>query len=146
MRVSVRDSDFEPYAELAAYQAGQTALAGQRGACCAFVGSMRDFNEGDTVRAMCLEHYPGMTERHLERILDEARQRWACLDALVVHRVGDILPDQAIVLVAVWSAHRGAAFDACRYIMEELKHRAPFWKKEALEEGERWVARNTDGY
>ena len=144
MAIALRPTGFEPYAELLSHQAGQAALSGQYGATCAFVGTMRDFNEGDTVRAMTLEYYPGMTEKHLERIVDEARQRWDFLDALVIHRVGDILPDQPIVLVAIWSSHRGAAFEACRYIMEELKHRAPFWKKEALVQGERWVARNTE--
>jgi len=107
---------------------------------------MRDFNENETVRHMFLDHYPGMTERQLEKIVEEARTRWRFLDALVIHRVGEILPDQPIVLVAVWSSHRGAAFDACRYIMEELKSRVPFWKKETLEEGERWVEKNSSGY
>jgi molybdopterin synthase catalytic subunit len=146
MPVSLRAAAFEPYAELLGYQAGLERLSGKYGAACSFVGSMRDFNEGDPVRAMTLEHYPGMTEKQLERIVAEAQARWGFLDALVVHRVGEILPGQPIVLVAVWSSHRGAAFDACRHIMEELKHRAPFWKKEALERGERWVERNTEGY
>ncbi|SMF97146.1 molybdopterin synthase subunit MoaE [Methylomagnum ishizawai] len=145
MAIALRPDPFEPYAELLEYQAGQPRLSGQYGATCAFVGTMRDFNEGDTVRAMTLEHYPGMTENQLGHILDEARRRWTFLDALVIHRVGDILPGQPIVLVAVWSAHRNAAFEACRYLMEELKHRAPFWKKETLAQGERWVERNTEG-
>jgi molybdopterin synthase catalytic subunit len=144
--IELRDAAFEPYAELHRYQSERLGQAGKYGATCAFVGTMRDFNEGDTVRAMTLEHYPGMTEKHLARIVEEAGQRWDFLDALVIHRVGDILPDQSIVLVAVWSSHRGAAFDACRYIMEELKQRAPFWKKEALAQGERWVEKNTEGY
>lgn len=144
--IELRDAPFDPYAELVRYQSGDLGHAGKYGATCSFVGTMRDFNEGDTVRAMTLEHYPGMTEKHLERIVAESQRRWDFLDALVIHRVGDILPDQPIVLVAVWSSHRGAAFDACRYIMEELKHRAPFWKKEALVRGERWVEKNTEGY
>lgn len=144
--IELRDAPFEPYAELVRYQSGDLGHTGKYGATCAFVGTMRDFNEGDTVHAMTLEHYPGMTEKHLERIVAESQRRWDFLDALVIHRVGDILPDQPIVLVAVWSSHRGAAFDACRYIMEELKHRAPFWKKEALAQGERWVEKNTEGY
>lgn len=144
--IELRDAPFDPYAELVRHQFSGLGHAGKYGATCAFVGTMRDFNEGDTVRAMTLEHYPGMTEKHLERIVAEAQRRWDFLDALVIHRVGDILPDQPIVLVAVWSSHRGAAFDACRYIMEELKHRAPFWKKEALAQGERWVEKNTEGY
>ena len=146
MSIALRAHDFEPYSELLEHQAERLGQSGKYGATCAFVGTMRDFNEGDAVRAMHLEHYPGMTEKHLERIVAEAGRRWDFLDALVIHRVGEILPDQPIVLVAVWSSHRGAAFDACRYIMEELKHRAPFWKKETLDQGERWVERNTEGY
>jgi molybdopterin synthase catalytic subunit len=144
MAVQLRDTGFDPYAELLRHQTERLGQAGRYGATCAFVGTMRDFNEGDSVRRMTLEHYPGMTEKHLERILDEARRRWEFLDALVIHRVGELLPDQPIVLVAVWSSHRGGAFDACRYIIEELKHRAPFWKKETLEDRERWVERNTE--
>jgi molybdopterin synthase catalytic subunit len=144
--IELRNAPFDPYAELARYQAETLGRSGQFGATCSFVGTMRDFNEGDTVHAMTLEHYPGMTEKHLDRIVAEADRRWDFLDALVIHRVGEILPGQPIVLVAVWSSHRGAAFDACRYIMEELKHRAPFWKKETLERRERWVEKNTEGY
>jgi molybdopterin synthase catalytic subunit len=144
--IELRDTAFEPYEELYRYQSERLGQAGKYGATCAFVGTMRDFNEGDAVRRMTLEHYPGMTEKHLARIVEETGRRWDFLDALVIHRVGDILPDQPIVLVAVWSSHRGTAFDACRYIMEELKQRAPFWKKENLEQGERWVEKNTEGY
>ncbi|MGD9601503.1 MAG: molybdenum cofactor biosynthesis protein MoaE [Gammaproteobacteria bacterium] len=118
---------------------------GAVGATATFVGTMRDFNEGDTVRAMTLEHYPGMTERHLEDICADARRRWTLLETLVVHRIGDILPGDPIVLVAVWSAHRAEAFEACRFIMEDLKSRAPFWKKETLAGGTRWVSGNTPG-
>lgn len=145
MTLELRHSPFDPYAELQAHQALQTSLAGQAGATSIFIGTMRDFNAGDTVRAMHLEHYPGMTERELSRILDEARGRWVLLDTLVIHRVGDIFPDQAIVLVAAWSAHRREAFEATRYIMEALKHRAPFWKRETLAIGSRWVEHNTPG-
>ena len=144
--IVLRAEPFEPYAELLRYQAAHLARSGQFGATCAFVGTMRDFNDGDIVRAMLLEHYPGMTEREIARIVAEAGRRWRLLDALVIHRVGEIFPDDSIVLVAIWSSHRGAAFDACRYIMEELKRRAPFWKKETLDQGERWVESNTDGY
>jgi molybdopterin synthase catalytic subunit len=104
---------------------------------------MRDLNEGAEVKGMTLEHYPEMTRRHLERVAAEARARWALEDVLVVHRHGDLAPGDPIVLVAAWSAHRGAAFEACRYLIEELKHRAPFWKKEQGPAGERWVERNT---
>ena len=144
MPVLLREVAFDPHAEERAHAA--TLPAGAFGATASFVGTMRDFNEGDDVRAMTLEHYPGMTERELEAIVAEARARWDLVDALVVHRVGDILPGEPIVLTVAWSAHRAAAFDACRFLMEALKSRAPFWKKETLEDGStRWVERNTAG-
>lgn len=146
MLIELRASRFDPYAELCRYQSEALNRSGQFGATCVFVGTMRDFNEGETVRAMWLEHYPGMTEGELGKIVAAAAARWHFLDALVLHRVGEIFPEDTIVLVAVWSSHRGAAFDACREIMEALKQRAPFWKRERLEHGERWVERNTDGY
>lgn len=146
-RIELREAPFLPYREIEAYQTVLPALAGQFGAMASFVGSLRDFNEGDAVHGMLLEHYPGMTERRLGEIVEQAHSRWPFLEALVIHRVGQIRPHEAIVLVAVWSAHRGAAFDACRWIMEELKSSAPFWKKETLPEGEqRWVEHNTPGY
>jgi molybdopterin synthase catalytic subunit len=117
--------------------------AGKYGATASFVGTMRDFSDGGPVRSMTLEYYPGMTERHLHQICEEAKQRWDILDSLIVHRIGDIQPNDPIVLVAAWSAHRAAAFDACRYLIEELKTRAPFWKKEQLQEATRWVEHNT---
>ena len=107
---------------------------------------MRDFNEGDEVQGMFLEHYPGMTEKALQAIAEQASERWALLDVLIVHRVGELLPGEPIVLVAVWSAHRKAAFEACREVMETLKSCAPFWKREQLAEGQRWVEKNTTGY
>jgi len=142
MSVELVNGPFDPWARLAAWQA---AHAGAHiGACAVFVGTMRDFNDGDSVRAMTLEHYPGMTERALDGIAHEAHVRWPVNELLIVHRVGSIEPGDAIVLTAAWSAHREAAFAACRYLIEELKHRAPFWKKEALTDGaSRWVARNT---
>lgn len=143
MAVEIRPQEFEPYQEVSAYQRGVLRAAGKYGATAVFVGSMRDFNEGDEVRAMTLEHYPGMTEQYLEKISLEARQRWDLIDSLIIHRVGDVYPNDTIVLVAVWSAHRAAAFEASRYLMEELKSRAPFWKKETLIEGSRWVEKNT---
>lgn len=146
MTVELRSATFEPYAELLLHQAKLLQRCASFGATASFVGTMRDFNEGDVVQKMALDHYPGMTERHLERIMESARQRWNFLDALIVHRIGEVAPGDSIVLVAVWSTHRGAAFDACREMMEELKTRAPFWKKETLTDGERWVERNTTGY
>ena len=108
---------------------------------------MRDFNEGDKVKGMTLEHYPGMTEKQLELVVTEAGKQWSLLDSLVIHRVGDVYPDDVLVLVAIWSVHRGDAFDASRFIMEELKSNVPFWKKEILaDDNSRWVAKNTDGY
>ncbi len=144
MKVAILPDPFDPWATLADYQRGGEFSA-RYGATAVFVGTMRDFNEGDSVRAMTLEHYPGMTERYLEKISRQARERWSLVDSLIVHRVGELLPNDPIVLVAVWSAHRAAAFDASRYLMEELKSRAPFWKKETLKEGSRWIEHNTPG-
>ena len=139
MKVEVRQQAFDPWQELAAFQQAAFPRAGRFGATAAFIGSMRDFNEGDAVRAMTLEYYPGMTEKHLQAIADEALKRWSIDEALIIHRVGEIQPGEPIVLVAAWSAHRAAAFDACRFLIEDLKARAPFWKKERTAGGERWV-------
>jgi molybdopterin synthase catalytic subunit len=115
------------------------------GAVVTFVGQMRDINEGDQVATMTLEHYPGMTEKALEKIVREADERWELMGVHVVHRVGELTPLDPIVLVAVASAHRGEAFKACEFIIDYLKTRAPFWKKEQTANGERWVdARHTD--
>jgi len=148
VKIEVHNSPIQPWELLQRYESEVVAqhYPGKYGASAAFVGTMRDFNEGDDVKGMTLEHYPGMTERELERIVDEARERWQLLDELIIHRVGELLPNDPIVLVAVWSAHRKDAFEACRHIMEALKSRAPFWKKEQLDEGYRWVDKNTDGY
>ena len=143
MTVQLRDVDFDPCEELAAYQQGVFGQRGKYGAVVSFAGTMRDFNDGRAVQAMTLEHYPGMTEKNLQRICTEARRQWDILDALIVHRVGEVRPNDPIVLVAVWSAHRAAAFDACRYLIEALKTRAPFWKKEQGHETTRWVEHNT---
>lgn len=144
MTVLLREAPFDPWAELAAHQDARLRPGGH-GATAAFVGTMRDFNEGATVERLFLEHYAGMTERELERIVAAAADRHGLADALVVHRVGAIDPGEPIVLVATWSAHRAAAFDACREIMEALKSTAPFWKREHTGSGERWVERNTPG-
>jgi molybdopterin synthase catalytic subunit len=145
MKIGISVSALDPWAEIRAYQATCRNLDGKFGATACFVGTMRDFNEGDGVSRMTLEHYPGMTESQLEKIVVAATQRFPVLDVLVIHRVGELLPNDPIVVVAVWSAHRGAAFDACRVIMEKLKTNAPFWKKEYLETGARWVEKNTAG-
>jgi molybdopterin synthase catalytic subunit len=115
------------------------------GAVCCFTGLMRDSNDGRGVQAMELEHYPGMTEKSIATIIDEAATRWPLIAATVVHRVGTLLPSDQIVLVATASTHRQAAFAACEFIMDFLKTRAPFWKKERTVDGERWVdARSSD--
>lgn len=115
------------------------------GALVSFIGLMRDMNEGDRVLAMTLEHYPGMTEKTLQAIVSEAEQRWDLLGIRVVHRVGELLPLDPIVAVVVASAHRGEAFRACEFVIDYLKTRAPFWKKEKTASGERWVdARHGD--
>jgi molybdopterin synthase catalytic subunit len=134
---------FDPLDRAAAYQR-ERRRAGADGACALFIGTVRDRHAGQTVTAMTLEHYPGMTEAEIQRSLAEAAGRWAMDDALILHRVGRLLPGDPIVLVAVWATHRGAACDACRYCLEALKSRAPFWKKEELADGtSRWVAGNT---
>ncbi len=146
MAVRISAEPFDPWRELQDFQRRELA-PGSYGATATFVGTMRDFNEGSGVAVMTLEHYAGMTERHLEKIIETARDRWSIDECLIVHRVGEIRPEQPIVLTAVWSAHRAAAFEACRFLMEELKHGAPFWKKERLDTGqERCVERNTPGY
>ncbi len=144
MTIIICTESFDPWQEIQQYQ---QLTKTKYGATSIFIGTMRDFNDGDEVKAMTLEYYQGMTEKQLEKIIAEAKQQWAVLDVLIVHRVGEILPNQAIVLVSVWTMHRGDAFDACRYIMEALKSHAPFWKKELLlTDKERWVLHNTDGY
>lgn len=147
MQIKLCEQAFNPWQELQAYQDGLSSLAGKFGATSVFVGSMRDFNQGDGINSMFLEHYPGMTEKQLEQIVEQAQSQWQLLECLVIHRIGSVKPEDVLVLVAVWSVHRGDAFDASRFIMENLKSRAPFWKKETLASGqERWVGKNTDGY
>jgi len=141
--VRVISETLDPWAEVGTYQQARPALAGRFGGTAIFVGTMRELNQGDRVQAMTLEHYPGMTEKQLEQVCADAAQRWQILDSLVVHRVGALLPNDPIVVVAVWAEHRGDAFDACRYIIDALKTRAPFWKQEATESGLRWVEKNT---
>jgi molybdopterin synthase catalytic subunit len=142
-RVSIQLQDFDLSTEVAALRAGDSAV----GAVAAFVGTVRDRNEGAAgeVSAMALEHYPGMTEKAIEAMIDEAHARFDIRAARVVHRVGELQPADQIVLVAVSSAHRGQAFQACEFLMDYLKTQAPFWKKETTAEGARWVdARSRD--
>ncbi|HRO61413.1 MAG TPA: molybdopterin synthase catalytic subunit MoaE [Burkholderiaceae bacterium] len=141
MPVRVQQEDFDVGAEIAALRAGDRRI----GAIASFVGTVRDLNEGQGVAAMTLEHYPGMTERALEAICAQARERWSIYDVLVIHRYGPLEPGDQIVLVVVTSAHRGEAFAACEFVMDYLKTQAPFWKKERTAQGERWVeARASD--
>jgi molybdopterin synthase catalytic subunit len=141
MSVRVHEQDFDVSVELAAMRRGNPKI----GAIASFVGVVRDINEGSSVATMTLEHYPGMTEKAITEIIDQARGRWEVLDALVIHRVGTLKPTDQIVLVIVASTHRGDAFAACEFIMDYLKTRAPFWKKEITPNGARWVdARVTD--
>ena len=144
MKVEIRKEPFNPWNEIQIFQE-EMQKDGQFGAMACFVGSMRDFNESDKVTAMELEHYPGMTEKHLMDICNEADNKWDIVNILVLHRVGQIDIADPIVLVSVWSAHRAQAFDACRFIMEDLKSKAPFWKQETLAQGKRWVEKNTPG-
>jgi molybdopterin synthase catalytic subunit len=141
MPVRVQTEDFDVSAEIARLRAGEPKV----GAVASFIGVVRDLNEGSDVSQMTLEHYPGMTEKALERIVSEAKGRWDLFDVLVIHRVGPLRPTDQIVLVAVTSSHRGEAFAACEFVMDYLKTQAPFWKKEQTAAGSRWVeARDSD--
>ena len=133
--VQITPGSFDPAAETDAVRKGNASV----GAVVTFLGLMRDVNEGEQVSRMILEHYPGMTEKALQEIVDEAGARWDVDGIRVVHRVGEIRPEDPIVLVAVASRHRGEAFRACEFVIDYLKTRAPFWKKEITDRGERWV-------
>ena len=141
MTVRVQVQDFDAGVEINRMRLGRP----DTGAVASFIGQVRDLNDGSNVSSMTLEHYPGMTEKALETIVEQAKQRWDIFDALVIHRVGTLQPTEQIVLVVVSGAHRGEAFAACEFIMDYLKTEAPFWKKEQTAEGERWVeSRNSD--
>jgi molybdopterin synthase catalytic subunit len=135
MPIRVQTDDFDLSNESAQLRANDPRV----GAVVSFVGTVRDMNDGSSVTEMELEHYPGMTEKALQDIVEQAKTRWNVFDALVIHRVGALKPLDQIVLVAVTSAHRGDAFAACEFIMDYLKTQAPFWKKEKTPQGERWV-------
>ena len=135
MTIRVQHEAFQPGVELEALHAANAGI----GAVVGFVGYVRDYNDGDPVAAMTLEHYPGMTEKSLAGIVEQARARWSLHSVVIVHRVGHLLPGEPIVFVGTASAHRQAAFDACNFIMDYLKTRAPFWKREDTPEGARWV-------
>lgn len=141
MSVRIQEADFDLGVEITALRTGRKDI----GAIASFIGLVRDFNEGDTVTGMHLEHYPAMTEKVLRQIIAQARSRWEITDVLIIHRVGTLLPGDQIVLVVTASAHRGEAFAACQFLMDFLKTQAPFWKKEQTSEGNRWVnARESD--
>lgn len=141
MLVRVQTEDFDLSTEILNLRQGNAGI----GAVASFIGLVRDLNHSTAVTEMTLEHYPGMTEKALAEIVEEAKRRWEIIDALVIHRIGPLKPTDQIVLVAVSSAHRGDAFAACEYIMDYLKTRAPFWKKEQTESGAHWVdARESD--
>ncbi len=133
--IRVQHEDFDAGAEIARLRRSDPGI----GAVAAFIGQVRDINEGSTVGTLTLEHYPGMTEKSLAAIVEQARSRWDFFDALVIHRIGTMQPLDQIVMVAVAGSHRGECFAACEFIMDYLKTEAPFWKKEQTPQGERWV-------
>jgi molybdopterin synthase catalytic subunit len=139
--IRIQTQDFDTGAEIKKLSAANPKI----GAIASFIGLARDVNDNARVIEIALEHYPGMTEKALMKIVEEAKSRWDIIDALIIHRVGKLKPTDQIVLVAVAAAHRHAAFDACGFIIDHLKTQAPFWKKEKLDNGERWVeARASD--
>ncbi|RYF76168.1 MAG: molybdenum cofactor biosynthesis protein MoaE [Comamonadaceae bacterium] len=135
VHVSIQHEDFDLAVEVARLRADRPEI----GAVCAFVGTVRDRNDGAEVRSMELEHYPGMTERSIEAMIEAAHRRFDIVAARVVHRVGPLQPQDQIMMVAVAAAHRGQSFQACEFLMDYLKTQAPFWKKEQTPEGTRWV-------
>lgn len=140
MKISVQTEDFDVQKEYAELKANPHA-----GAVVMFVGNVRDINEGCTIEKMSLEHYPGMTEKFLTKIVKEAQERWHIQDATVIHRVGDLEINDQIVFVGVSGGHRGECFDACEFIIDYLKTEAPFWKKETIDGKGKWVdARESD--
>jgi molybdopterin synthase catalytic subunit len=147
MTVRIQTEDFDLGQELVSMRLAEHAsgcvansdAVKNVGALVSFVGQVRDMNDGDSINTLTLEHYPEMTQKALEAIEAEAKTRWDIIDALIIHRVGTLKPQDQIVLVAVTSAHRGEAFKACEFIMDYLKTSAPFWKKETTNQGERWV-------
>ena len=141
MSVRVQQEDFNLAGELTALHSNNA----DTGAIVTFIGTVRDFSDGDEIKALTLEHYPGMTEKSLSAIEEEAKSRWQLSQSLIIHRVGTLKPQDQIVLVAVTSPHRAEAFAACEFIMDYLKTKAPFWKKETTIHGERWVeAKSSD--
>ena len=135
LKVAIQTPDFDLSEEVEILRMGNSRI----GAICSFVGTVRDRNEGDQVATLELEHYPGMTESSINKMISEAQSRFDIFGAVVIHRVGLLMPLDQIVLVAVSSAHRGESFQACEFLMDYLKTQAPFWKKELTPQGHRWV-------
>ncbi len=142
MRVALLESDFDPWREVARF--AESIPQGRFGATAVFVGTMRDFNGDEAVAEMLLDHYEGMTQKHLSDLAAEVAEQYQLTDLMMLHRVGKVVPSDPIVVVAAWSAHRAQAFAACERMVEDLKSKAPFWKKETLTGGRaRWVEGNT---
>ena len=139
--IRVQTQDFDPGIEL---ESMRNNSKGQAGAMVSFTGLVRDLNEGKEVRQLTLEHYPGMTEKALAEIEQEARYRWDLIDSIIIHRIGPLLPNDRIVFVAAASAHRKDAFHACEYMIDTLKTNAPFWKKETIPEGTHWLESDSE--
>jgi molybdopterin synthase catalytic subunit len=137
--IRVQEADFDIGAEFARISAGRTDIGG----VAAFVGLVRDLTGGEATSAMTLEHYPGMTERQIARIEEEARRRWPLDDVTIIHRYGRLVPGDRIVLVLTAASHRQAALESCQFLIDWLKTKAPFWKREESAGGERWVAART---
>ena len=148
MKVELTDSEFNPWEDVQTFQnecINKHGKHGKYGATTVFVGTMRDMNEGSQIKSMLLDHYPEMTLKHLKEIASSAQAKFDILDIMLTHRIGRVYPNDTIVCVAVWSVHRAAAYDANRYIMEDLKSKTPIWKKEELIDSQRWVEKNTPG-
>ena len=139
MNIEIINEEFDPWQKLVDYKKSQLSEKNNIGACSVFLGTMRDINSGDTIKSMELQHYPDMTEKYLEKIVESATNKFKIIDSIIFHRVGLVNPSDPIVLVASWSEHRENAFEATRQIMESLKSEAPFWKKESTDKGFRWV-------
>lgn len=146
MYCSIIEKPFQPYRELENYDIKLRKSSSCLGACASFIGTMRDINDSKEIESMLLEHYPEMTQKELIKILDYACRKWNLADAFLIHRVGRVYPNDAIVVIGTWSKHRAHAFESCRYIVETLKSKVPIWKKEQRTNEECWVVKNTDGY
>ncbi len=139
MHIEIINEEFDPWQRLVDYKRSQLSEKNNIGACSVFLGTMRDINSGNIIKSMELQHYPDMTEKYLEKIVESATSKFKIIDSIILHRVGLVNPSDPIVLVASWSEHREDAFEATRQIMEALKSEAPFWKKESTDKGFRWV-------